>query len=97
MPSSEYIDLLEPTERINALLACALVWTLSDGAEVPCEFQLKAGLVAVSGRDSVIRAGMGAGKMLAMAILMLLWPNTMAMVTSLLKRLQSSQVSVNTS
>jgi hypothetical protein len=65
MPTSEYIDSLAPSERVDALLACALVWTLSGGAEVPREFQLKAGLAAVSGRDCVVRAGTGANNVLS--------------------------------
>jgi len=68
------------------------VWTLSSGTEVPREFQLKASLAAIAGRDSVIRAG----KTLAMAIPMLLRPNAMAIVVSPLKRLQSSQVNIDT-
>jgi ATP-dependent helicase YprA (DUF1998 family) len=93
MPSPEFMDGLVPSERTDALLACALVWTLSRGAEVPREFQLKAGLAALAGRDSVIRAGTGSGKTLAMAIPMLLRPNAMSIIISPLKRLQSSQVS----
>jgi hypothetical protein len=41
MPTSEYIDSLAPSERVDALLACALVWTLSGGAEVPREFHIR--------------------------------------------------------
>ena len=52
--------------------------------------------MAVVGRDSVIQVRAGAGKMLAMAIPMLMQPNTMAMAISPLKRLQSRQVSVET-
>lgn len=82
MPSSAFMESLSPSETMDTLLACLLVWTLSGGAEVPREFQITAGLAAVSGRDTVVKAGTGSGKTLAMAI-----------VVSPLKRLQSSQVS----
>jgi ATP-dependent helicase YprA (DUF1998 family) len=93
IPSSAFMDALSPSETADALLACLLVWTLSHGAEVPREFQITAALAAISGQDTVLKAGTGSGKTLAMAIPMLLRPTSMAIVVSPLKRLQSSQVS----
>ena len=95
MPDVAFMASLSPSETADALLACALVWTLSNGSEVPREFQLKAGLAAVSGWDTVVRARTGSGKTLAMAIPMLLRPHAMAIVVSPLKRLQSSQVGLD--
>jgi ATP-dependent helicase YprA (DUF1998 family) len=61
MPIS-FINTLPLSQKTDAFLACLLVWTLSNGKEVPREFQLEAGLAAVSGRDTVIIAGTGMGK-----------------------------------
>jgi ATP-dependent helicase YprA (DUF1998 family) len=93
MPSPAFMESLSPSETTDTLLACLLVWTLSGGTEVPREFQITASLAAISGKDSVVKAGTGSGKTLAMVIPMLLRPCSMAIVVSPLKRLQSSQVS----
>jgi ATP-dependent helicase YprA (DUF1998 family) len=91
MPTTAFMKALSPSERMEALLACLLVWTLSNSTVVPREFQLKVALAAISGRDTVVRAGTGQGKTLAMVILMLLRPDAMAMIISPLKHLQSTQ------
>jgi len=94
MPTPDFMGSLSPSETTDTLLACLLIWTLSNGLEVPREFQLRAGLAAVARQDTVVRAGTGQGKTLAMAIPMLLRPNSMAIVVSPLKRLQSTQVNI---
>jgi ATP-dependent helicase YprA (DUF1998 family) len=69
MPSFAFMETLSPSETMDTLLACALVWTLSNSTKVPREFQITANLASISGRDTVVKAGTGSGKTLAMAIL----------------------------
>ena len=38
MPTSAYMDALSPPERVDVLLACLLVWTLSNSTVVPHKF-----------------------------------------------------------
>jgi DEAD/DEAH box helicase len=96
MPTPDFMGSLSPLETTDTpLLACLLIWTLSNGLKVPREFQLRAGLAAVAGQNTVVRAETGQGKTLAMAISMLLRQNSMAIVVSPLKRLQSTQVNIS--
>jgi superfamily II DNA helicase RecQ len=67
-----------------------LLWKQSNFQDLPQEFQLAATIAIVSGKDSLIDIGTGTGKTLCMILACLLFPDTMAIVFSPLKRLQAS-------
>jgi hypothetical protein len=82
----------DETKRSIGLRACLLLWVLSDFEDLPREFQLTATIAIMSGQDSLIDVGTGAGKTLCMILPCLLSPGTMAIIFSPSKRLQSVQV-----
>ena len=75
-----------------ALRASLLLWIHSGFQVLPREFQLKATIAIMSGQDSLIDVGTGAGKTLCMILPCMISPETMAIVFSPLKRLQAVQV-----
>ncbi|KAH9014989.1 II DNA helicase [Lactarius pseudohatsudake] len=74
------------------LRACLLLWVISNFEVLPREFQVTATIAIMSGQDSLIDVGTGAGKTLCMILPCLLSPDTIAIIFSPLKRLQSVQV-----
>jgi superfamily II DNA helicase RecQ len=67
-----------------------LLWIHSQ--VLPKEFQLTATIAIMSGQDSLIDVGTGAGKTMCMILPCLLASDTMSVVFSPLKRLQAVQV-----
>jgi superfamily II DNA or RNA helicase len=84
----EFIVNLETHEREIAYKGCLLLYTITNGAKVPREFQLEATLALLAGRDSLINAGTGSGKTLCMALPALLDPTSVSLVTKQLQILQ---------
>ena len=87
----QWIDSLEAGQRLNALRACLLVFAVTNGQVLPRQFQLRAGLAAYEGKNTVVNAGTGSGKTLSMAIPLLMNLDAVAIIVSPLKRLQSTQ------
>lgn len=81
----------DPGAYLDALRACLLVFSVSDGRVVPREFQLTSGLEAFWGKHTIINAGTGSGKTLSMVIPLLMDPEAVAIIISPLKRLQITQ------
>ncbi|KAG1719435.1 uncharacterized protein EDB91DRAFT_1032446, partial [Suillus paluster] len=69
------------------LRACLIIYVLTATVMVPRQFQLKAMLTTLNGRDSIITAGTGSGKTLCIIIPILLRPGTVTMTISPLKQL----------
>ncbi|KAF8272466.1 hypothetical protein EI94DRAFT_1796088 [Lactarius quietus] len=90
-PVSFWLRYDEEQQTIG-LRASLLLWVHSEFQELPQEFQLNATIAMMSGQDSLIDVGTGAGKTLCMILPCLLAPNTMAVVFSPLNRLQAVQV-----
>lgn len=74
------------------LRACLLIWISSQGHRVPREFQLKATIAMMSGKDCLVDVGTGYGKTLCMALPCLLSPKEMSIIFTPLKRLQAVHV-----
>jgi ATP-dependent helicase YprA (DUF1998 family) len=74
------------------LCACLLLWVILNYEVLPREFQVAATIAIMSGQDSLIDVSTGTGKTLCMILPCLVSPDTMAIVFSPLKRLQSVQV-----
>ena len=85
------ISSLGPDPHLDALRACLLVFSVSDGRVVPREFQLTAGLAAFWRKHAIINAGTGSGKTLSMVIPLLMDPEAVSIIVSPLKRLQITQ------
>ncbi len=81
-------------QQTIGLHASLLLWIHSEFQDLPREFQLTATIATMSGQDSLIDVGTGAGKTLCMVIPCLLSPDTMAIIFLPLKRLQAVQVLV---
>ena len=64
----------DETKRSIGLRACLLLWVLSDVEVLPLKFQITATIAIMSGQDSLIDVGTGAGKTLCMILLYLLSP-----------------------
>lgn len=79
-------------QKSIGIRASLLLLKHSNLQELPREFQLTATIAIVSGQDSLVDVGTGAGKTLCMILPCLLSPDTMAIVFSPLKRLQAVQV-----
>ena len=59
----DWINSLDPDQYLDALRACLLVFSVSDGRVVPREFQLAAGLAALWQKHAVVNAiGESAGR-----------------------------------
>ena len=86
-----WIDSLEAVQRLDALRACLLVFAVTDGCIFPRQFQLRAGLAAYEGKNTIVNAGTGSGKTLSMAVPLLMNPDAVGIIVSPLKRLQSTQ------
>ncbi|KAJ7211404.1 P-loop containing nucleoside triphosphate hydrolase protein [Mycena pura] len=92
-PNPTFLFALSDADRIAALRACLLVFTVTRGRLVPHDLQLQAGLAALNGKECVVIARTGWGKTLCIAIPILLRPDRVAITISPLKRLQMMQVS----
>ena len=86
-----WIDLLDLDQCLDTLRICLLVFSVTDGWVFPRQFQFEAGLAAYQGKNSIVVAGTGSGKTLSMAIPLLMNPEAVGIIVSLLKRLQSTQ------
>ena len=64
----QWIDSLDQDQHLDALRACLLVFSVSDGRVVPRKFQLEAGLAAYQGKNTIVNAGTGSGKTLSTVI-----------------------------
>ena len=87
----QWIDSLDRDQRLDALRACLLVFSVSDGRVVTRKFQLEAGLAAYWGKNTIVNAGTGSGKTLSMVIPLLMNPVAVGIIVSPLKRLQNTQ------
>ncbi|KAF8871288.1 P-loop containing nucleoside triphosphate hydrolase protein [Infundibulicybe gibba] len=92
LPSPELLESLSKPDHALCLRACLLVYTITRGRIVPTDFQLEAALETARGRDSVVISGTGSGKTLCIVIPLLLFPTTITITISPLKRLQMMQV-----
>ena len=68
----ESITMLSEVDRLDALRASLIVYHLSLHTIVPHSVQLEASLAILHGKDSIITAGTGSGKMLCQLIPLLL-------------------------
>jgi hypothetical protein len=80
------------TERAIGYRACLLLWVQSKSTKVPREFQIRGTIATLTSKDSLLDIGTNAGKTLCIVLPCLVSPNTLAVVLSPLKRLQSVQV-----
>ncbi|KIK77065.1 hypothetical protein PAXRUDRAFT_167949, partial [Paxillus rubicundulus Ve08.2h10] len=74
------------------LRACLIVLLLTDGCVIPHVFQLEASLAMLHQCDCVIIAGTGSGKTLCLLIPIFLCPESISIMISRLKHLQTTQV-----
>ena len=81
-------------QQVIGLRASLLLWLHSGLKHLPREFQLTATMATMSGQDTLVDVGTGAGKTLCMVLPCMLAPDTMAIIFSPLKRLQAVQVLV---
>ncbi len=72
-------------QQIVGLRMSLLLWLHSKRQDLPQEFQLNATIAIMSGQDSLVDIGTGAGKTLCMVLPCLLVPDTMAIIFSPLK------------
>ena len=79
-------------QQAIGIRASLLLWVRSGRQELPRVFQVKATIAIMSGQDSLIDVGTGAGKTLCMVLPCLLAPTSVAVIFSPLKRLQVVQV-----
>ena len=93
-PTSQFLSTLSAQDRITALRACLLVYTVTRGRLVPHDLQLEAGLAAENGKETFVIARTGWGKTLCIAIPLLLRPDRISITISPLKRLQMMQVRI---
>ncbi|PPR02849.1 hypothetical protein CVT24_002327 [Panaeolus cyanescens] len=92
-PVSEFFwDNYNDNEKKYGLLACLILWAVTNRTKLPRKFQLEATIAVLSDLDSLLDVGTNAGKTLCMVLPCLVSPNTMAVVFSPLKRLQAVQV-----
>lgn len=91
VPITFWLD-YDQDEQAIGLRSSLLLWVHSGFQDLPREFQLRATIATMSGKDSLVDIGTGAGKTLCMILPCLLAPDTMAVVFSPLKRLQAVQV-----
>ncbi|KAH8993095.1 P-loop containing nucleoside triphosphate hydrolase protein [Lactarius deliciosus] len=91
LPATFWAQYDEEKQSIG-LRACLLLWVISNFEVLPREFQVTAMIAIMSGQDSLIDVGTGAGKTLCMILPCLLSPDTIAIIFLPLKHLQSVQV-----
>lgn len=90
--SNDFVHSLTSDEVSLVIQAFTVLDDLTNGHKAPKEFQVRAMLVVLSGRDLVVRAGTGSGKTLAMMLPHLLRPESKVLTCTPLKQLQASQV-----
>ncbi|KII90705.1 hypothetical protein PLICRDRAFT_106554 [Plicaturopsis crispa FD-325 SS-3] len=93
-PGLRLLGSLSPAQQLEAWRACLLVYEATGHKKVPRDFQLQSALASLRGIDSVITAGTGSGKTLINAIAPLLYPETVTILMSPLRRIQENQVSI---
>lgn len=91
LPNEFWLDYDEKKQEIG-LRASLLLWFHSEYQHLPWKFQLLATMAMMTGQDSLIDVGTGAGKTLCMVLPCMLAPETVAVVLSPLKWLQVVQV-----
>ncbi|KAF8256917.1 P-loop containing nucleoside triphosphate hydrolase protein [Lactarius quietus] len=91
LPEDFWLPYTEEQQAIG-LRASLLLWFHSGFRDLPREFQLTATIAIMSGQDSLIDVGTGAGKTLCMVLPCMISLDTLAIVFSPLKRLQAVQV-----
>ncbi|KAH9065573.1 hypothetical protein EDB87DRAFT_1546520, partial [Lactarius vividus] len=84
LPVSFWLQYDEEQQTIG-LRASLLLWVHTKYQDLPREFQLTATIATISGQDSHIDVGTGAGKTLCMVLQCLLVPEHMAIIASPLK------------
>jgi len=93
-PLRSFLAALSPVgnELPFALRAMLLLYTVTNGAKIPRQMQLKSLFPVMARLDSIINAGTGSGKTICMVLPVLLDPGTITLIISPLKRLQINQV-----
>ncbi len=94
LPPCTFMATLSDQDQITAYRACLLVYVASRAKIVPRAGQIQAALCSIHGKDSIVIAPTGWGKTLCIVIPLLLFPGTISMTISPLKRLQMMQVIV---
>ena len=92
----EFLDSLNNEDKTICHRACMICWSVTDGACVPREMQLRVILAERQGMDALVASGTGSGKTLPMALTMLLddpADHRITIMISPLKRLQVTQES----
>ena len=79
-------------QQAIGIYASLLLWVQSGCEDLPRVFQVKATIAIMSGQDSLIDVGTGAGKTLCMILPCLLAPTSVAVIFLPLKHLQVVQV-----
>ena len=90
----EFLDTLDDKDLVICFRVTLLCCYVTNGAQIPCEMQLRAVLADQHGNDYLVAAGTGSGKTLPMALNILLDDPSKYLITitiSPLKRLQSTQ------
>lgn len=90
----EFLATLSSDDLAIALRACLLLFKVTKGSKVPRAMQLEAMLAVMGRKDSLVNAGTGSGKTVAMLLAVLLDPVSVSLVISPLIRLQINQVSI---
>ncbi|PBL01495.1 hypothetical protein ARMGADRAFT_916461, partial [Armillaria gallica] len=93
-PPCTFIATLSDQDQITAYHACLLVYVTSHAKIVPWAGQIQTTLCSIHGKNSIVIASTGWGKMLCIMIPLLLFPGTISMTILPLKWLQIMQVIV---
>ena len=88
----EYLETLNHEDKLQVIQACMIVWVVTKGCVIPHVFQLKVSLAMLHQCNSLIIAVTGSGKILCLLIPLLLCPQSISIIVSPLKHLQSTQV-----
>jgi ATP-dependent helicase YprA (DUF1998 family) len=94
-PDEDFLDALSDADQVIAIKACLLAWEMSRnfGTQIcPRPWQIEAVLASINNTNSIINVGTGQGKNLCAILPQLLFPNSVTIVISPLKRLMASQV-----
>ena len=92
-PDDDFLDALSDADQIIAIKACLLTWEVSrnfDTQICPRPWQIEAILASINNTNSIINVGTGQGKTLCAILPQLLFPNSVTVVISPLKRLMAS-------